>query len=109
MSDAPDPDRLKTLEERIGKLKKTQVSAPPKEEHYSMANMAWRMVIELVVGIALGLGAGYALDTWLGTMPIFLVLFLLLGFAAGVRVMMRTAVEVQNEQMAKASDEEKER
>lgn len=58
------------------------------------------MVIELVAGILIGFAIGYGLDAVLGTMPIFLVVFILLGFAAGVRVMMRTATEFQAENLA---------
>ncbi|MEL6768955.1 MAG: AtpZ/AtpI family protein [Pseudomonadota bacterium] len=57
--------------------------------------LAFRMVIELVVGIAIGSAMGYGLDTLLGTLPVFLLVFGLLGFAAGVRVMMRSAEEAQ--------------
>jgi ATP synthase protein I len=60
-----------------------------------MANMAWRMVIELVAGIAIGFGVGYGLDWLFGTLPIFLILFIGVGLAAGIRTMMRTAEEVQ--------------
>ena len=67
-----------------------------------MANMAWRMVIELVAGIAIGFGTGFGLDWLFGTMPIFLILFIGLGFAAGIRTMMRTAEEVQKMHMAQA-------
>ena len=52
------------------------------------------MVIELVVGMAMGVGMGWGLDSLFGTMPAFLILFGLLGFAAGVRTMMRSADEV---------------
>ena len=92
----PDPEKLKSLQDRIATAKKAQEPAPAKEEHYTMANMAWRMVIELVAGIAIGFGIGFGLDTLLGTMPIFLILFIGLGLAAGIRTMMRTAEEVQN-------------
>ncbi len=105
MSDNPDPDRLKALEQRIGALKKTQEPAPPKETHYEQAHLAWRMVLELVVGLLIGLGIGWGLDAAFGTRPIFLVLFILLGFAAGVNVMMRTAKEVQKNQVARAAKE----
>jgi ATP synthase protein I len=71
-----------------------------------MANMAWRMVIELVAGIAIGFGFGYGLDWLFGTMPIFLVLFIGFGLAAGIRTMMRTAEEVQKMHMAQASEKE---
>jgi ATP synthase protein I len=36
----------------------------------------------------------------LGTMPIFLVLFILLGFAAGVKTMLQSAREMQAKQLA---------
>ena len=53
------------------------------------------MVTELVVGMLLGLAVGLGLDALFGTRPVFLVLFALLGFAAGVRTMLRTADEVK--------------
>lgn len=45
----------------------------------------------IVIGGAMGLG----LDTLLGTIPLFLVVFVLFGLAAGVRMMLRTAQEMQ--------------
>ena len=101
----PDPQKLTELENRIAKMKATTAPQPAKEEHYTMANMAWRMVIELVAGIAIGFGIGYGLDWLFGTLPIFLILFIGLGFVAGVRTMMRTAQEVQKMHMARAADE----
>ncbi len=97
----PDPsERLKELEERIGKAKAAQEPAPPKEEHYTQAQVAWRMVTELVAGLGIGFGIGYGLDGLFGTMPIFLVLFTLLGFAAGVQTMLRTVKEVEKDRLA---------
>ena len=101
----PDPQKLTELENRIAKMKATTAPQPAKEEHYTMVNMAWRMVIELVAGIAIGFGIGYGLDRLFGTLPIFLILFIGLGFVAGVRTMMRTAHEVQKMHMARAADE----
>ena len=101
----PDPQKLTELENRIAKMKATTAPQPAKEEHYTMVNMAWRMVIELVAGIAIGFGIGYGLDRLFGTLPVFLILFIGLGFVAGVRTMMRTAQEVQNMHMAQAADE----
>nr|WP_290442754.1 AtpZ/AtpI family protein [Rhodovulum tesquicola] len=101
--DPAEKERLERLEARIEALKKAEAAEPGKrhqDEHYSQAQLAWRMVIELVAGLGIGFGIGYAVDLWLGTLPIFLVLFILLGFAAGVRVMMRSAQEVQRQQVA---------
>ena len=104
---SPDPEKLKELENRIARVRATNAPKPVKEEHHTMANMAWRMVIELVAGIAIGFGIGFGLDWLLGTMPIFLILFIGLGMAAGIRTMMRTAQEVQKMHMAQAAEDKK--
>ena len=88
-------DRLKALEARIDAARAKQAPKPRSESHYSQANMAWRMVVELVAGLAIGFGMGYGLDWVFGTIPLFLLVFTLLGLAAGVKTMMRTAKEVQ--------------
>ena len=104
---SPDPEKLKELENRIARVRATNAPKPVKEEHHTMANMAWRMVIELVAGIAIGFGIGFGLDWLFGTMPIFLILFIGLGMAAGIRTMMRTAEEVQKMHMAQAAEDKK--
>ncbi|ABC24042.1 AtpZ/AtpI family protein [Rhodospirillum rubrum] len=43
-----------------------------------------RISIELVTTIAVGGAIGYGLDSWLGTSPLAMVVFLVLGGAAGV-------------------------
>lgn len=92
MSDEPDPDRLAALARKLAEARRAP--APKAEEHFSQASQGWRMVIELVSGLGIGFGIGYGLDRAFGTMPLFLVLFILLGFAAGVKVMLRTAREI---------------
>ncbi len=63
MSDAPDPERLKALEDRIRGMRKTQEPKPRIDEHYSAASQGWRMVIELVSGLGIGFGIGYGLTS----------------------------------------------
>ena len=46
-------------------------------------SLGFRVVSELVAGIIVGGGIGYVLDRWLGTKPILLILFGLLGTAGG--------------------------
>lgn len=98
MTEPSDQARLRALEERIrsakGEAKQPSAAAGIADGH-NQAQLAWRMVIELVVGIAIGFGIGFGLDRLFGTMPLFLVTFIFLGLAAGIRVMMRTAAEVQ--------------
>lgn len=46
--------------------------------------IGFRIGAELVAGVMVGVGIGWALDSWLKTAPWLMVLFLLLGGAAGV-------------------------
>jgi ATP synthase protein I len=102
VADPDDTDRLARLEKRIDRLKGKDAPKPHQEEHYSQAQLAWRMVIELVAGLLIGFGMGYGLDSLLGTIPLFLVLFTFLGFAAGIKTMLRSAREIQTQQDATA-------
>ncbi|MFO6464586.1 AtpZ/AtpI family protein [Jannaschia sp. KMU-145] len=93
MSD-DDADRLKALEAKLA-AKRPPEEKDHMEEHYSQAQLAWRMVIELVAGLGIGFGIGYGLDALLGTQPWLMVVFTLLGFAAGVKTMISSAQEMQ--------------
>ena len=104
VSDA-DRERLAALEKRIETAK--AAAAPRRsanEDKHRQAQLAWRMVIELVAGLVIGLCIGYALDILLGTKPVFMVLFILAGFAAGVKTMLRSAREMQAKSDASAAD-----
>jgi len=98
MSEPDDLKRLRDLDARIARARKAQEPAPPKTESHDLAQQGWRMVTELVAGLLIGFGIGWGLDWLFGTLPLFMVLFVLLGLAAGVRVMLRTAGEIQRRQ-----------
>jgi ATP synthase protein I len=51
----------------------------------------FRLSTELVAGVLVGAGLGWLIDRWLGISPWGLIVFLLLGFAAGVLNVMRAA------------------
>jgi ATP synthase protein I len=51
----------------------------------------FRLSSELVAGVVVGAGIGWFIDRWLGISPWGLMIFLLLGFAAGVLNVMRSA------------------
>jgi ATP synthase protein I len=53
--------------------------------------MALRLATEFVAGILVGGAIGWFFDSWLGTSPWGLIVFLLAGFAAGVLNALRTA------------------
>lgn len=109
MADKPGPDRnvdkLRELERRIAAARGARKPKPRAEkDKYTAMSMAWRMVIELVMGVMVGAAMGWGLDSLFGSMPAFLIVFVLLGFAAGVRTMMRTADEMQRRKAARPDE-----
>jgi ATP synthase protein I len=66
-------------------------SAPRQAVNASAMARGFRLSTELVAGVLVGAGLGWLLDRWLGISPWGLIIFLLLGFAAGVLNVMRAA------------------
>jgi ATP synthase protein I len=52
---------------------------------------ALKLSSEFIAGIAVGAGIGLVIDYWAGTSPWGLIVFLLLGFVAGVLNVLRSA------------------
>ena len=104
MASEPDPDRLQALEKRLQQVKGKEPAVQTNTaKGFSQGEVAWRMVIELATGIMLGCGIGYGLDVLFGTLPILLIIFSLLGFAAGIRTMLGTAKELNKTKAAPAA------
>jgi ATP synthase protein I len=57
--------------------------APDRAEGSALA-IGMRVGVEMVSALLVGLAIGWGLDRWLGTRPILLLVFLVLGMAAGV-------------------------
>ena len=53
--------------------------------------VAFRIGVELVAALVVGVGVGLLLDRWLGSTPWFLIVFFFLGAAAGVLNVYRAA------------------
>lgn len=105
VTDREHKKRIDELEAKIAAAKKAQLPGPRTDEHYSQAQLAWRMVIELVAGLGIGFGMGYGLDVLFGTLPLFMVIFTMLGLAAGIKTMLRSANEVQEKKLAEVAEE----
>ena len=52
---------------------------------------ALKLSSEFIAGVVVGAGLGWLIDGWAGTSPWGLIIFLLLGFGAGVLNVMRSA------------------
>ena len=86
--------RLQSLGQRLarkeGTNRKTEPEPSSKSDPSAIAR-GFRLSTELVAGVAVGAFIGWALDRWLGISPWGMIVFLLLGFAAGVINVMRAA------------------
>jgi ATP synthase protein I len=81
------------LAEAQGRHDKAPVSRQQGQGH--ALGQAMRLGIELVAGVAVGGFIGWALDRWLGTAPLLMVVFLALGATAGIMNVVRTAKRMQ--------------
>ena len=94
---------LKDLGERLARTRKARDKQQADPSGRSGLGIAMRLSTELVVGVLVGAAIGWAFDEWLGTTPLFLVLFFFLGVAAGVRNVVRAASELNAEAAAEQS------
>ncbi len=86
--------RLKRLSERLARDQAGRASDGAGEDRATTASgyaRGFRLSSELVAGVLVGGGIGWLIDHWLGIAPWGLIVFLLLGFAAGVLNVMRSA------------------
>ena len=86
--------KLKDLDDKLKDIRKNKVGSNTGNQAFKSAHIGWRMVLELVIGIIIGVILGFTLDSFLDTSPIFLIILIFLGFAAGVRTMIKTAKEI---------------
>ena len=100
MGEGDTENPLKSLEEKIDAAKKVADPEQPVQNKFSVAEVGWRMIIELTAGVFIGFGLGYGLDLLFSTKPVFILIVTLFGFAAGVKTMMRSARELQEKELS---------
>lgn len=79
-----DAASLDDLEKRLAAAREKHAEPVEYENDNSLLGMAWRISTELVVAVCIGCAIGYGLDKLFNTAPIFIVLGLMLGIAAGL-------------------------
>jgi ATP synthase protein I len=81
--DRPLPS-LEQLDEKLraAEAKRRKTKAGSEDQGQGLA-FAMRIGVEIVSALIVGVAIGYFLDRWLGTKPWFLLLFFVLGAAAG--------------------------
>jgi ATP synthase protein I len=86
--------RLQRLGQGLARRRADEASSRSREDRATAASgyaKGFRLSSELVAGVVVGAGLGWLIDRWLGIAPWGLIVFLLLGFAAGVLNVMRSA------------------
>ncbi len=106
MSDGEKPPELKDLDARL-EAARARRKAAERPVASSGIGAAVRIAVDLVAGIAVGVAIGYFLDRWLDTRPWMLILFFILGAAAGFRNVFRAAQRMEAEaQERRAGDKD---
>jgi len=96
MADDPEKQALDALDSRLREAR-GQVQdplskpGPEKSEKGGALGLAFRVSVEIVSAVAIGVGIGWLLDGWLDTKPWMMVVFIVLGFAAGILNVYRMA------------------
>ena len=121
MSDGKDGSDLDALSRKIEEVKaasptmqKIKKRAEKSEVDNKGLSFAMRIGTEFVAALLIGVGIGYALDTWLETKPLFLIIFFLFGSASGFMNVYRVVKGMDmtigyKDQQDEAAEEEQEK
>jgi ATP synthase protein I len=91
MSDKEKPSDLARLDARLKEAESRRAPAKgSRDEQGQGMGLAVKIGTELVGGVLVGVGIGWALDYWLGTKPWLMIVFFVLGAVAGFVGMIRT-------------------
>ena len=100
MSDSGKQTSLQDLERRLTAARgRREAERAPRRSALSSRGMGagFRIAVELLAALVVGIGLGVVLDKWLGTAPWFLILGFFLGSGAALKNVMRTAKELDAE------------
>jgi ATP synthase protein I len=102
-----DPAKLESFDARLkaarGKDAKPEANSGQLGAESSMG-YGTRISMEMLVAPLVGMGFGYALDRWLGTKPLFLLVLMFLGLVAGVINVIRVTKRMDRQQNGDMKD-----
>jgi len=83
--------RARELGEKLDQFRDSRAPKPERGAAGGALGHALRMAVDPVAGVLVGVGIGLLIDGALGTKPLFLLVFLVLGAIAGLMNMVRSA------------------
>ena len=89
MTNDPDKAALEKLGTRLNEAKSdhvdpTRIADKPGSEKGNALGLAFRVGVELISAVAVGTAIGWGLDKWLDTRPWLMLVFIVIGGAAGI-------------------------
>src|ERR1700679_3669296 len=98
---AQNPDELRKLGQRLDEAQQRRTVRPPGPPPPQLG-IAGRFSTELVAALVVGGGLGWCIDWLFGhfgihTRPVFMIVFVVLGAAAGILNVVRAAKEINAE------------
>lgn len=100
------PEPLQKFGDRLSKARTTSkvksLKASPADDEAAAKRsgamgIAMRLSTDMIAAVIVGTGAGWLIDNWLGTSPFGLLIFFVLGVAAGGVNVVRTAQRLNEE------------
>ena len=96
-------NRLNDLGRKLDHMREAETAHQHDESRSSGLAIAMRMGSEFVVAVLIGGAMGWYLDKWLGTTPFLLFVFIMFGFAAGTRNIIRLAKDIERKRAERSS------
>ena len=85
---------LKDLDRKIGRVKSGREQREFDGKSGVGMSYAFRLTTEMAAALVIGTGIGWLVDGWLGTDPWGMLVFLFVGFVAGILNAYRTAKRI---------------
>ncbi len=102
MTEGDSPPQPKDFAKRLQTLRsevKQDSGEAPRAGGIPKTAAGWvlRLSVELAAGLVVGGVIGWLLDRWIGSSPLMLIVFFLLGAAAGLYNVIRSAMRLNRE------------
>lgn len=104
-----DETKLPSLEKLQAKIDKIKGVKPADDKANNREDMsrAVRLIIDLAAGVIMGVAVGYFVDIWAETLPLFMIIGLFFGMAAGVKNMIKSAELIDKKLAEQINKDEK--